>query len=39
MPDVAMEAIEDKVVSLPVYPKLAGRKLLVMDLDETLVHC
>jgi CTD small phosphatase-like protein 2 len=39
MPEIDMTAVEEKTVSLPVLPKLKGRKTVIFDMDETLIHC
>ena len=37
-PALATEAVEQKSLLPPIEQRLKGRKCLVLDLDETLVH-
>jgi hypothetical protein len=39
MPEVDPSGIESKTINLPREGKLRGRKTVIFDMDETLVHC
>jgi Dullard-like phosphatase family protein len=39
LPKLNISEINDKLLNLPTVPGCEGRKTVVFDLDETLVHC